>query len=261
MPGSDIDLLIDAADAAGKIALRVPGPRAKSWEKADGTGLVTESDLAVNERLAEILRPARPGYGWLSEESDDDADRLSRGKVFIVDPIDGTRSFAEGSSTWAHALAVAEDGIVTSAVIYLPKLGKLYSAVAGKGAFLNGEPIAPSTRPGLENADILAARPALDAHHWRDGAAPKFHRVYRPSLAYRMAMVAQGRFDGMITLRPSWEWDVAAGDLILREAGARVTDRAGLTLKFNNAHPMVNGILAGGAAVHGQLAAAVSIPS
>ena len=74
-------------------------------------------------------------------------------------------------------------------------------------------------------------------------------------------MVAQGRFDGMITLRPSWEWDVAAGDLILREAGARVTDRAGLTLKFNNAHPMVNGILAGGAAVHGQLAAAVSIPS
>ena len=261
MPGSDIDLLIDAADAAGKVALRVPGHRAKSWEKPDGAGLVTEADLAVNDRLAEILRPARPDYGWLSEETEDDADRLSRGKVFIVDPIDGTRSFAEGSGTWAHALAVAEGGIVTAAVIYLPKLGKLYSAAAGKGAYLNGDPIKPSARAELEKADILAARPALDARHWRDGVAPDFHRVYRPSLAYRMAMVAQGRFDGMVTFRPSWEWDVAAGDLILREAGAEVTDRAGLALKFNNSHPAVNGVLAAGSQVHSQLAAAVSVQS
>ncbi|WP_158965685.1 inositol monophosphatase family protein [Chachezhania sediminis] len=258
MPGSDIDLLIDAAAEAGKVALRVPGRLAKAWEKADNAGLVTEIDLAVDKLLAEILRPARPDYGWLSEETEDDPVRLQHEKVFIVDPIDGTRAFADGSGTWAHALAVAERGVVTAAVVYLPQKGKLYSAAAGRGAYLNGQPIRPSDRQELEQADILAARPALQAQHWQSGLAPKFNRVYRPSLAYRMAAVAQGRFDGMITFRPSWEWDVAAGELILREAGARVTDKTGGALRFNNPHPTVNGIMAGGAAVHDQIARLVA---
>lgn len=250
MPAHDLSLLIDAAHEAGRIATGFAGKEARRWDKPEGAGPVTEADLAVNTMLERTLQAARPDYGWLSEESEDDPARLSRDRVFIVDPIDGTRSFVEGSNTWAHALAVAERGQVTAAVIYLPLRDLLFSAAIGQGAFLNGQPIAASGQQALADADILAARPNLNALHWRGGQAPHFSRAYRPSLAYRMALVAQGRFDGMLTLRPSWEWDIAAGDLILREAGGVCTDRAGAALCFNNPYPKVNGVVAAGWHIH-----------
>ena len=250
MPAPDLPLLIEAAREAGRIATRYAGPGARRWDKPEGAGPVTEADLAVNAMLERTLLAARPGYGWLSEETEDNPARLSHERVFIVDPIDGTRSFVEGSSTWAHALAVAEHGRVIAAVVYLPRRDMLFSAVLGQGAFLNGAPIAATRQTALEAAEILAARPHLNALHWRGGRAPHFSRAYRPSLAYRMALVAQGRFDGMLTLRPSWEWDIAAGDLILREAGAVCTDRAGAVLCFNNPVPKVNGVIAAGAQIH-----------
>lgn len=250
MPAPDLSLLIEAARAAGRIATGYTGREARRWDKPDDAGPVTEADLAVNAMLERMLPAARPDYGWLSEETEDDPARLSRDRVFIVDPIDGTRSFTEGSSTWAHALAVAEHGRVTAAVIYLPLRDLLFSAAAGQGAFLNDEPISASRRQALTEADILAARSNLDSLHWRDGQVPHFSRAYRPSLAYRMALVAQGRFDGMLTLRPSWEWDIAAGDLILREAGALCTDRTGARLRFNNPCPKVNGVVAAGQHIH-----------
>lgn len=258
MPEPDLPLLIDAAREAGRIAMRYAGDTVVRWDKPEGAGPVTEADLAVNTMLERDLRAARPDYGWLSEETEDSAERLERDKVFIVDPIDGTRSFVEGSNTWAHALAVTKGGKVTAAVIYLPRHDRLFSAAVGEGAFLNGEPIAASRVRRLAEADILAARPNLDALHWRGGRAPHFTRAYRPSLAYRLALVAQGRFDGMLTLRPSWEWDIAAGDLILREAGALCTDRAGAALRFNNPNPLLNGVIAGGRHVHRELRAALS---
>ncbi|MGR3803340.1 inositol monophosphatase family protein [Marinibacterium profundimaris] len=257
MPAADLALLVDAARAAGEVALGFTGATARSWDKPGDAGPVTEADLAVNDRLAGILKPARPDYGWLSEESPDSPDRLAMDRVFIIDPIDGTRSFIDGSSTWAHAIAVAEAGVVTAAVIYLPMRDELFAAAAGQGATLNGAPIAPSDTAGMKDATVLAARPALESRHWKAGPPP-FKREYRPSLAYRMATVAEGRFDGMLTLRRTWEWDVAAGDLILREAGARVSDRLGQALRFNNPQPSVNGVLAGGAAVHAGLLAALT---
>ena len=216
---------------------------------------MTEADLAVNAMLEQRLPFARPGYGWLSEETEDNSARLSKDRVFIIDPIDGTRSFAEGSRTWAHSLAVAERGEVTAAVIYLPRRNLLYAAAKGHGATLNGAPIRVSGVSALETAEILAAKPNLDPRHWRQGKVPEFKRVYRPSLAYRLALVGQGRFDGMLTLRPSWEWDIAAGDLIIREAGGTCSDRLGHPLQFNNAHPRLNGVIAAGAAVHQTLRA------
>ncbi len=258
MPAADLDLLTEAARRAGDIATGYTGKTARRWDKPEGAGPVTEADLAVNEMLEEMLQAARPDYGWLSEETEDSDARLNRDRVFIVDPIDGTRSFAEGEKTWAHALAVAERGVVTTAVIYLPMLDLLYRAGSGGGAFLNDAPIAVSEQPQLGQSEILAARPNLAAQHWRDGTVPGFGCAYRPSLAYRMALVAQGRFDGMLTLRPSWEWDIAAGDLILREAGAACTDRSGAALRFNNPHPKVNGVIAAGPAVHDQIAAALA---
>lgn len=253
MPATDLPLLIDAATEAGRIATRYSGPQAQRWDKPEGAGPVTEADLAVNAMLERDLRAARPDYGWLSEESEDSAARLACDKVFIIDPIDGTRSFAEGSRTWAHSLAVATDGVITAAVIYLPMRDLLYAAAAGQGATLNGTPIRVSSPTDLRSAEILAAKPNLDARHWTARQAPDFRRVYRPSLAYRMALVAQGRFDGMLTLRPSWEWDIAAGDLLLREAGGRCTDRQGQPLRFNNAHPRLNGVIAAPGGIHDSL--------
>lgn len=252
MPGHDLDLLTDAAREAGRIATGFTGPEAKRWDKPGGAGPVTEADLAVNAMLEAELRAARPDYGWLSEETDDTTERLERQHVFIIDPIDGTRSFAEGSRTWAHSLAVARDGVVVAAVIYLPMRDLMYVAATGSGAYLNGEPLRVGSRTALEGADLLANRGSMEARHWR-GAPPAITRHHRPSLAYRMALVAQGRFDGMLTVFPAWEWDIAAGDLILREAGASVSDTTGTSLRFNNATPRLPGVVAAPPALHAEL--------
>lgn len=251
-PDPDLQLLIDAAIAAGDEARRFfDGPN-QSWEKPDGAGPVTEADLAVDALLAERLQAARPSYGWLSEETEDNTDRLDRSRVFVVDPIDGTRSFKEGARTWAHSLAVVEDGVAVAGVVFLPMLGLMFSAAQGQGAYLNGDPVIIAQRDRLDDAEFLAARPALDGHHWL-AAAPGFRLAYRPSLAYRMALVAQGQFDGMITLRRAWEWDIAAGDILQREAGAVCSDRTGAPLRFNNPVPKLDGVVGTNPVLHRQV--------
>jgi len=244
--------LIDAAEKAGRIATSFSGETAKRWDKPGGAGPVTEADLAVNDMLETELQAARPDYGWLSEETEDTQDRLGREAVFIIDPIDGTRSFADGSRTWAHALAIARNGIVTDAVIFLPMRGLMYTASSGAGAYLNDEPLRADGSASLTGADVLTNRGSMEPRHW-DGPPPQINRAHRPSLAYRMALVAQGRFDAMLTVFPAWEWDIAAGDLILREAGAVVTDKAGQPLRFNNESPRSNGVVAGNSPLHSAL--------
>lgn len=258
MPENDLALLIHVAREAGRIATGYFGGPYTSEDKPGGAGPVTEADLAVNVMLQETLRALRPAYGWLSEESEDSAARLGRERVFIIDPLDGTRSFISGEKTWAHALAVVENGRPIAGVVYLPLKDRLYAAARGQGATLNGAPIRVSDHQGLAGASVLAARPALDTHHWKDGAVPPVIRAYRPSLAYRLALVAEGRHDAMLTLRDSWEWDIAAGAMILEEAGAHVTDRHGAALVFNNAHPQVAGVVAGAPGVQPGLQAALA---
>ncbi|KZX99687.1 MULTISPECIES: inositol monophosphatase family protein [unclassified Sulfitobacter] len=249
----DLALLIDAARMSGRVATSYAGARARRWDKPGGLGPVTEADLAVNDLLHAVLRPARPDYGWLSEESEDTQDRLSREAVFIVDPIDGTRSFVEGSDTWAHSLAVARGGWITAAVVYLPLRGLLYAAARGRGATLNGVALQASQEREIARAEVLAAKPALALHHWRGEEAPHFKRAYRPSLAYRLALVAEGAYDAMLTLRHSWEWDIAAGALIIAEAGGAASNRRGDPLRFNNPDPRLDGVVAGGLHVHRSL--------
>ncbi len=252
MPASDLTLLIEAAKAAGKEALSHVGGDLNVRHKDDNAGPVTKADLAVNALLEDRLRRARPEYGWLSEESADSADRVTSETLFIVDPIDGTRSFIEGSETWAHALAVVQNREVTAAVVFLPARDKLYSASQGGGARLNGKPISVGRHTDLGEATVLATRPSLDARHWPRGV-PNLKRSHRPSLAYRLSLVAEGRYDAMFTFRPSWEWDIAAGALILAEAGARVSDRRGAPLRFNNAVPQTDGVLAANPRLHAAL--------
>ncbi|WP_299650390.1 3'(2'),5'-bisphosphate nucleotidase CysQ [uncultured Tateyamaria sp.] len=252
MPAADLPLLIDAARIAGRVATSFTGPAAARWDKPGDAGPVTEADLAVNDVLASTLRLARPDYGWLSEETEDDAKRLSADTLFIIDPIDGTRSFVEGARTWAISIAVAHQGQITAAAIYLPRRDKLYAAGKGLGATLNNTPLTATHADMEPGSTVLAARPNFNDKHWRNGAPP-VDRHYRPSLAYRLSLVGEGRFDGMITLRPSWEWDIAAGALIVSEAGGMITDRTGAPLRFNNSHPALNGVVAAGPRLHSAL--------
>ncbi|ARE41425.1 Inositol monophosphatase family protein [Rhodovulum sp. P5] len=254
MPGTDLALLTEAAQEAGAIARHYWRRDPQTWDKPDKQGPVTEADIAVNDMLRERLLSARPDYGWLSEETEDDAGRLTAARCFIVDPIDGTRDFIQGGKSFAHAIAVAEAGTVIAAAVYLPVADKLYTAAAGAGARLNDRPIHASQRAKLDGASILTARPALDPGHWA-GPPPRVRRSLRASLAYRLCLVAQGRYDAMITLRDSWDWDTAAGSLIAAEAGATVTDRAGRPLRFDGPRPTSHGVLAGAPMLHGELVA------
>ncbi|WP_300032728.1 3'(2'),5'-bisphosphate nucleotidase CysQ [uncultured Roseobacter sp.] len=249
MQGTDLALISDAVRVAGRVATSFTGGSARRWDKPGGAGPVTEADLAVNSYLETVLRAARPDYGWLSEETEDNAERLGQDTVFIVDPIDGTRSFVEGSRTWAHSVAVVHQGKVTAGAVCLPLRDRLYTAALGGGAFLNGNPIAASPRNDPGDADILATKPVMDASHW-SGAIPAFRRAHRPSLAYRLSLVGEGRFDAMLTFRAAWEWDIAAGALIVTEAGGICSDRKGRPLRFNNPAPRLDGVVAAGPAMH-----------
>jgi len=142
---------------------------------------------------------------------------------------------------------------VISGVVHLPVREETFVAERGAGATLNGQPVRISSDVSVDDAHMLSGRANMEPHFWKSGAAPGFTRHMRPSLAYRMCLVANGRFDGMLTLRDTWEWDVAAGTLIIEEAGGAVSTQAGKTPIFNNSRPMLNGIVAAGPALHAQL--------
>jgi len=234
LPVRDLALLIDAAQAAGEIALRYWRTDQIVRDKDGGAGPVSEGDIAVDTALRTGLLAARPEYGWLSEETEDTPDRLSARTLFIVDPIDGTRAYVDGQRTWAISAAVVTDGVPVAGVVYLPKRNKLYAAARGHGATLNGAPIRPSAKTSPDGAAVLASRLVFEPVNWR-GPVPVMDRNFRPSLAYRLCLIADGRFDAMLTVRPTWDWDIAAGTLIAQEAGAAVTDQSGADLVFNSA--------------------------
>lgn len=248
MPGHDLALMTDAARAAGVVAMRFWRANPQVWEKP-GQGPVTEADLAVNDLLLHRLQTARPQYGWLSEESPDDPARLNTDRQFIIDPIDGTRAFIAGEENFALSLAVAQAGRIVAGVVYLPAKDRLYTATEDGPALCDGVPITASHQPGVGGASVLATAATFAPGHW-PGGVPDVRRVFRSSLAYRLCLVAQGRYDGMVTLREAWEWDIAAGDLIARRAGASVSDQAGAPLRYNTARPMAPGVVAAAPGLH-----------
>ncbi|MEF0939438.1 3'(2'),5'-bisphosphate nucleotidase CysQ [Rhizobium sp. BR 362] len=231
---SDLDLIVEAARQAGNIALSFFRQSPEVWWKNEGRSPVSAADFAANEKLASILRPARPGYGWLSEETDDDAERLSHGTLFVVDPIDGTRGFLSGLELWCVSVAVVTDGRPTAGVLYAPALDELFVATADGPALKNGEPIAVSERLEHDIHRLAAGEDMLN------GFDPDFRKTIErakhvPSLAYRLAMVADGRLEGTIVKRNSHDWDVAAADLILERAGGGLVDLSGHPLNYNRA--------------------------
>lgn len=258
MPADDLELLSAAAEAAGAIARRHFGTRTRWWEKAGGEGPVTEADIEIDAMLRARLTAARPGYGWLSEETADDAARLSAPALFVVDPIDGTRAFLAGNPGFAHALAVVRDGRPSAGVVHLPALGLTYTATAGGGARLTGRPLAAAAGVALDGARLLVSKSQLAPELW-PGGVPPVERHFRHALAWRLCLVAEGAFHGTLTLRDAWHWDIAAGALVAAEAGARVTDRSGQALRFNTPVPASPGIIAAPPALHDRLAARLRI--
>ncbi len=252
-PTEELALLVGAAEAAGEIALKAFRGDYESWEKP-GQGPVTAADLAVDRMLRAELMALRPDYGWLSEESRGHTGLDGCPRLFIVDPIDGTRAFMAGKEGWGTALAVAERGRVIAGVMHLPARGETYAAALGAGATLNGRPIRASAQGQLKDARALVASSQLRPELW-PGGPPPVVRHFRPSLAWRLCLVAAGAFDLMVTLRDAWEWDIAAGSLICTEAGALVSDRAGGPLEFSRHPARAAGVIAAPEALHRTLMA------
>ena len=237
-------LLAVVGEAAAMAHRQWPGAggTVEAWEKTPGNP-VCDADLAVDRFLKRELRALLPSAGWLSEETADDADRLERSLVWVVDPIDGTRDFLRGRKGWAVSVALVSEGRPLIGVLEAPALQKNYLALAGQGAWCGTSKLTVSQRTELDGARIPADTLAK--------ADRTFETVEKPnSIALRIAKVAAGEADLVATMRWGYEWDVAAATLIAREAGARVNDGIGQTLRFNKRDPRSFGLLVSTPGIH-----------
>lgn len=222
---ADRDLLTSAAEAAGVIAMRHYRRSPEVWTKEGGSP-VSEADLAVDRYLRDHLTAERPDYGWLSEETADDPARLERRRTFVVDPIDGTRAFLEGDDRWCVALAVVEEGRPVAGVIAVPAVGRVYAGARGEGATRDGVRIEARGGRGLAGPTRWFDAPALKRFASR--------RVpYVPALAHRIAMVADAQLEGAFARPRAHDWDLAAADLLLHEAGGFLADEEGEPPRYN----------------------------
>ncbi len=242
----DARLLFDATREAGQLALVMFRQQIRRWVKSDGSP-VTEGDIAVDTLLSGHLRRGRPAYGWLSEESQDDNYRTGRSRCWVVDPIDGTRSFASGGANWCVAVALVEDGRPVLSCIYRPVSEEFYTAAAREGAHLNGAPIRVAPGRMLRGARLVGTRkslrPLMNQHITPDtsGDLP---------LQLRLAAVASGRVDGAVSAGLKNDWDLAAGDLLVHEAGGRASDLNGSAFVFNRRQTWQHGMAAASARRH-----------
>jgi myo-inositol-1(or 4)-monophosphatase len=228
---ADLELILKAAATAGEMALVRRTANLHFEAKADGSP-VSEADLAIDRWLCETLTAARPGYGWLSEETVDHPDRMARERLFIVDPIDGTRDYLRGRPWWGVSIAVVEAGRPIAGVVFAPDRKETFAAAVGEGARLNGVPIQASAAEALEGAVMIADRRMIEHPDWPI-PWPAMRLESRNSVAYRLCAVACGAADAALVMSAKCEWDLAAADLIAREAGCVVTDHKGGPIAYN----------------------------
>ena len=256
---ADLALLKSAAPEAGRLAMRYFGQANKNWTKAGGSP-VTEADIAVDTMLRETLLAARPDYGWLSEETDDDPALRVQKRIFVVDPIDGTRGFMAGDKRWSISLAIIENARPLAAVLHAPALNRVYWAVTGHGAWRVDESgvdekLAVSSRRKLSGGHIAGPRNWLRS---RAFAALSVHAAdYVPSLALRFAMVADGTLDAAFARPNAHDWDLAACDLLVHEAGGTLSALDGKPPQYNHPGFRHDALVAVNRAMHRSLAQTV----
>jgi len=226
----DGDILASAVKEAGELALGMFRTELRSWVKG-GSSPVSEADIAANDLLHDRLQKAAPDYGWLSEESADEAARLDKANVWIVDPIDGTRSFLAGRDDWCVSAALVTQGNPVAAAVFAPASGEFFLAVKGCGATLNGAPVTATEGTDINLPRLAGPKPLLERL-----VPPSENVLPHPrigSLALRLCRVAEGRIDAAFAGGASKDWDLAAADLIVQEAGGRITSLAGEPLVYN----------------------------
>ncbi len=252
---ADHALLVAATREAGERALADFGAPVKQWDKWPGQP-VSSTDLAVNELLKSRLLGARPDYAWLSEEDADERSEARAGarRVWVVDPIDGTRAFLKGRREFAVSVALVENGVPVAGAVFNPATGEMFEALAPGPARRNGVVVAASKARALAGARLGVSRTEMRRADWTK-ALPEMIAEPISSVAYKLALVASGRFDATVTLWTKNEWDAAAGDLLVRAAGGRITDAASAAIAYDRPNPRIRAIVAAGANLHGPLLA------
>jgi len=259
LPGNkaDIDDLLTLRAAvceAGELALSyLRKGNLKTWDKTKGHP-VTEADIAVNNLIREQLMRARPDYGWLSEETDLDSQTRTGRRVWVVDPIDGTRAYMRGQPYWCIGAGVLEQGRARVGVVHAPQLGETYEARLGAGAYLNGRRIQVSGHAAIEDCRMIAA-PSLFTHaQWPE---MQFANPRPNATLLRICRVASGAWDATLALSRKSDWDLAPATCIIAEAGGLATTHLGEPYVFNRDEPAQRSLLAAGKALHSLLSARV----
>ena len=214
-------------------------------QRKEGGDPVTEADYAVDRTLRDIL-PA-DGEGWLSEETEDDPARLSCSRVWIVDPIDGTRQFVAGVPEWGVSIGLAVDGVAVAGGFLNPASGLRVVGGVGLGCTANGEPCSVTDGDRLEGCRVLASRSEYSRGEWARFERLGFTVQPVGSVAHKLALVAAGKADATWTLIHKNEWDVAGGVALLNAAGGTALLPDGSEPHFNQPDPLVDGLLSGGA--------------
>lgn len=243
-------LLADVVREAGALALRLFRTELKSWVKGKSSP-VSEADIAVNDLIETRLRSATPDYGWLSEESADDPSRIGKSLTWIVDPIDGTRAYLARQDDWSVSIALVEDGSPVLGAVFAPASDEFFFATRGQGTVLNGSPIAPAPGVAICFPKIAGPKPLVE----RLGGMREDESLYPRigSLALRLVRVAEGRLDAAFAGGHSRDWDLAAADLIVHEAGGEMTSLAGERLIYNQTDVRHGLLVAAGHARHAHI--------
>jgi len=240
-----------AVREAGNLALSMFGKPIRQWTKGPSSSPVSEADIAVDALLRERLAGAGNAFAWLSEETADDPARLTARYVWVVDPIDGTRAYIAGQPDWAVSAALIENGRPIAACLYAPVLDEFFAARSGAGSSLNGNAIVATKGADLNGIRVAGPQKFLER---LSSIMPPFIKLPRGhSLALRLVRVAQGACDVAFAGGNSHDWDLAAADLLVHEAGGALTPLAGGTIAYNRPVPRHEMLIAAGRDRHAAL--------